>query len=145
VKILEKTPTKIRCQFVGSMYFHPSGGLNGGQDMEVTTANTEGTEDIEVQAEIKVQKGTDKHKPNHPEAKEGVRQMVQHRTNSQPYDLNRRIETQALVDKAKTEAACASEDKGDPNSQNIRLLSEAKNGNKVEVGQLIGRGANVGF
>ena len=148
VKILEETPTKFRCQFVGSMYFHPPEELGENQAVEVTIANTKGTEEIEAQAcnEVKagtkVQKGTDKHHPDIVEAEEGVRQIVQHQPNSEPHDLNGRMETQAPVDKGKTEAVCASEGEGDPNSQNLLLLSEAK---EVELVQLIGRGANVDF
>jgi ankyrin repeat protein len=143
VKIIKEDSTETCYQFVGSMYFHPGQKLDEIKDVKeerVTIVN-------EVKAGTKVQKGTDKHESNHPdvlEAEEGVGQMVQCQTNFQPHDLNRRMETQALVDNGKTEAACASEGEGDPNSQNLRLMSEAKNG-KVELGQPIGGGANVDF
>ena len=145
VKILEETPTKFRCQFVGSMYFHPPEELGGNQAVEVTIANTEGTEEIEAQACNEVKAGTRVQHPDIVEAEEGVRQIVQHQPHFEPHDLNRRMETQAPVDKGKTEAACASEGEGDPNSQNLRLLSEAKNRKEAELVQLIGEGANVDF
>jgi ankyrin repeat protein len=161
VKIMGGLSTKNCYQFVGSMYFHPPQEPDKNQPMEgeiVTILNTKGAEEIEAQAcnEVKagarVQKVTDNHEPNHPdivEAEERVGpiagQMVQRQTNSYPHDLNRRMETQAPVDKGKKGATCACKSEDDPNSQNLRLLSEAKNGKEEEVGRLISEGANVDF
>jgi hypothetical protein len=156
VKIMrneEKALTKVHCQFVGSVYFHPPQEFGEENKswikVEVRIGDTKGMAEIEKKAWVYMKEAMDSDQPNHLDGDETgkrERQMGLCKTYSNAQESNTRTVAQLPAaqkgEEKKVQPQPESQD--DRNPQNSDLLLAAANGNEVMVEQLMEKfGPNV--